>query len=102
MTLPGFSAKAALAPATGRYREGPAPGAPFWGAGLLPQQLNYFYPCRGTSRVCCTVDLQGDVSCHTVPCLMVSRSSNCFTQCAQRCHGNLLCLDNCAFQCDGA
>ena len=66
MTLPGFRADAALVPTTERFRGDPLPVDR---AGVIPQGLGFCHPCRGTTRVCCSIDVQGFVTCHTVPCL---------------------------------
>jgi hypothetical protein len=70
MTLPGFTAEAALPSATEPFRHVPTPvtrEGP--GVGVFPQSLNFCHPCQGIQRVCCSIDVQGFVTCHSVPCL---------------------------------
>jgi hypothetical protein len=67
--MPGFTAELALAPVTDRFRTGAVtPETPLRDAVVL-QDLHFCFPCHGTQRICCTVDVNGFQFCHAVPCL---------------------------------
>ena len=69
MNFPGFTAESALTASANQFRLDRAHATTSSGGVVIPQ-LNFCTPCRGTQRVCCSVDLEGRVSCHSVPCLM--------------------------------